>query len=90
MNEPNVQDTRITVILGTSRPNSYTSRALLPIIDELEINSVPFDLIDPSKLGLLWPGVDGNEKDALKIKEICSRADGIIFSTPEYHGSMSA
>ena len=90
MNEPNFQATRIAVILGTSRPNSYTSKALLPIIDELKINNVPFDLIDPSKLSLLWPGIDGNEKDMLKIKDICSQADGIIFATPEYHGSMSA
>lgn len=90
MNEPNIQATRIAVILGTSRPNSYTSKALLPIIDELKIKHVPFDLIDPSKLSLLWPGIDGNERDVLKIKNICSQADGIIFSTPEYHGSMSA
>ena len=90
MNEPNFQAARITVILGTSRPNSYTSKALIPIIDELKINNVPFDLIDPSKLSLLWPGIDGNERDVLKIKDICSQADGIIFSTPEYHGSMSA
>ena len=54
MNEPNFEAAGITVILGTSRPNSYTSKALLPIIDELKINNVPFDLIDPSKLGLLW------------------------------------
>ena len=90
MNEPIFEAAGITVILGTSRPNSYTSKALPPIIDELKINNVPFDLIDPSKLGLLWPGIDGDERDALKIKDICSQADGIIFSTPEYHGSMSA
>ena len=90
MNEPNFQATRIAVILGTSRPNSYTSKVLLTIIDELKISNVHFDLIDPSKLSLLWPGIDGNERDVLKIKDICSQADGIIFSTPEYHGSMSA
>lgn len=52
MNEPIFEAAGITVILGTSRPNSYTSKALPPIIDELKINNVPFDLIDPSKLGL--------------------------------------
>ena len=90
MNETNFEAAGITLILGTYRPNSYTSKALLPIIDELKINNVPFDLIDPSKLALLWPGMDGNERDALKIKDICLQADGIIYSTPEYHGSMSA
>ena len=84
------QATKITVILGTSRPDSYTSKALIPILDELGVRNIKFDLIDPCKLNLLFPGLDGAEEDPVKIKDICANTQGIIFSTPEYHGSMSA
>ena len=90
LNNIHHQATKISVILGTSRPDSYTSKALIPIFDELTIRKIDFDFLDPSKLDLLLPGVEGTSKDSTKIKEICSKADGIIFSTPEYHGSISA
>ena len=90
LNNIDHQATKITVILGTSRPDSYTSKALIPILDELGLRKISFDLIDPCKLKLFLPGLDGAREDTLKIKEICSNAQGIIFSTPEYHGSMSA
>lgn len=90
LNSNDHQATNITVILGTSRPNSYTSKALIPILDELGRRNTKFNLIDPCKLNLLLPGIDDTNEDAVKIKDICSKAHGIIFSTPEYHGSISA
>ena len=84
------QTIRITVVLGTSRPYSYTSKALIPILDQLAHRNIKFDFLDPCKLNLLFPGIEGVNEDAEQIKNICSNADGIIFSTPEYHGSISA
>ena len=84
------QAIRITVVLGTSRPDSYTSKALMPILDELDHRNIKFDFLNPCKLNLLFPGIEGANENAEQIIDICSNADGIIFSTPEYHGSMSA
>ena len=82
---------KIAAILGTSRPGSYTSKALGLILDEFaKHENVQVDLIDPFNLNLLFPGQDGDKKDQEMIQEIVSQADGIVFSTPEYHGSMSA
>lgn len=82
---------KIAVILGTSRPGSYTSKALALILDEFaKHKGVHVDLIDPSHLTLLFPGQDGNRKDQEMIQEMVTQADGIVFCTPEYHGSMSA
>ena len=90
MKYTDVEAIRIAVVLGTSRPNSYTSMALIPILDELKNSHAKYDLIDPAKLNLLFPGFDTDTSDAQDIKGICANANGIIFSTPEYHGSMSA
>ena len=90
MNKTDVEPIRLAVVLGTSRPNSYTSMALFPVLDELKNSNVQYDLIDPAKLNLLFPGFDTDTSDAPIIKRICANANGIIFSTPEYHGSMSA
>ena len=55
---------KIAVILGTSRPGSYTSKALDIILDELASHEkIHVDLIDPSHLSLLFPGQDGDKTD---------------------------
>ncbi len=82
---------KIAVILGTSRPGSYTSKALDIILDEFARHEkVQVDLIDPSCLNLLFPGQIGNKKDQEMIQQMIIRADGIVFSTPEYHGGLSS
>ena len=82
---------RLVAILVTSRPGNYTSKALALILDEFAKHErVLVDVIDPSHLTLLFPGQDGNKKDQEMIQEIVKSANGIIFATPEYHGSMSA
>ena len=82
---------KIAVILGTSRPESYTSKALDVVLDEFaRHDKIHVDLIDPTHLRLLFPGQDGDKTDQRVIQEIVTKADGIVFSTPEYHGSMSS
>ena len=81
----------IAIILGTSRPGSYTSKALALILDEFsKKDGVKVNFIDPAELTLLFPGQDGDKSDQQKIQEIVKNADGVVFATPEYHGSMSA
>ena len=82
---------KIAVIIATFRPGSYTSKALALVLDEFtEHENIQVNLIDPSHLTLLFPGQDGDKKDQEMIQEMVTQADGIVFSTPEYHGSMSA
>ena len=82
---------KIAAILGTSRPGSYTSKALDVVLDEFTKHErVHVDLIDPSQLTLLFPGQDGDKKDQETIQEMVTKAHGIVFTTPEYHGSISA
>ena len=82
---------KIAIILGTSRPGSYTAKALDLILDEFaKHEKVHVNLIDPTQLALLFPGQDGDKTDQKTIQQVVKRADGVVFSTPEYHGSMSA
>ncbi len=80
---------RIVAIIGTSRPGNFTSKAMAIALDEFRAHDdVELDLIDAASLNLSPPGIPGGEEDAQRLKERVLAADGILFSTPEYHGSM--
>ncbi len=82
---------RIAVILGTARPGNYTSKALALVIDEIEKrDGIALDFIDPAKLNLSAPGADPDSPDATALRETISKATGVIFSTPEYHGTFAS
>lgn len=82
---------KIAIILGTTRPESYTSKAMNIVLDEFtKKDNVKVDLVEPSNLNLLFPGQNGDRCDQKKIQDIVQNSDGVLFSTPEYHGSMSA
>ncbi len=82
---------RIAVILGTARPGNYTSKALALVIDEIEKrDGIALNFIDPAKLNLSAPGADPDSPDATALRETISKATGVIFSTPEYHGTFAS
>ncbi len=90
MNQAQDGQMRIAAVLGTARPGNFTSRALALVIDEIERHDdIAVDLIDPARLHLPLPGADPEAADPKALKETVSRATGIVFSTPEYHGSFS-
>ncbi len=91
MNEPQDRQMRIAAVLGTARPGNFTSRALALVIDEIERQGdIAVDLIDPARLHLPLPGAEPEAADPKALKETVSKATGIVFSTPEYHGSFSS
>lgn len=90
MGQDSHQEIRIAAVLGTSRPGNFTSRALALVIDEIERRGIGVDRIDPAGLDLPPPGADPDSADAVALKAMVSRATGIVFSTPEYHGSFSS
>jgi FMN reductase len=82
---------RIAVIIGTSRPGSYTARAAALLVDELQQNGgIRFDVIDPTGLALVFPGT-GQRDDAVRaMGATVKHATGVIIATPEYHGTFPA
>jgi FMN reductase len=81
---------RIAVVLGTSRPGSYTAMALQLVVDELQQHGVAFDVIDPRTLSLAFPGVGEPDDTVRKMGETVKQATGVIIATPEYHGTFPA
>ncbi len=82
---------RIVVILGSVRPANYTARAARLAIDELAgRDGVTVDTIDPADLALPLPGQDGDGAEGERLRATVTAAAGVIFATPEYHGSYSS
>ncbi len=91
MNDGNNGGIRIVAVLGTARPESYTSKALALVIDEIgKHGNIALDLIDPAAQDLPFPGADPDSAETKALQDMVSGATGVIFSTPEYHGSFSS
>jgi chromate reductase len=81
---------RIVVVKGSVRPGNYTSMAAALVLDELRKNEkVSVEVIDPREMNLPLPGLDSSP-DSARLKEIVTQATGIVFATPEYHGTFSS
>lgn len=82
---------RIVAILGTARPGNFTSKALALVTDEIEKHEgIALDVIEPGKMNLPLPGTDPGSADMKALRDTVSNATGVVFSTPEYHGSYSS
>ena len=91
MNDGNSSGIRIAAVLGTARPGNSTSKALALVIDEIEKQEdIEVDLIDPATMNLPLPGSSPDSADTKSIQEIVSKSTGVVFSTPEYHGTYSS
>ena len=81
----------IVGILGSVRPRNYTSMAFALAADEIRSNAgVSLEVIDPARMQLPFPGLEGESSDARALCETVSRATGVILATPEYHGGFSS
>jgi len=82
---------RIVALLGSVRPQNFTSKALALVVDEIKKNKdITFQMIDPSTMNLPLPGMSTNSDDVEILKNKVSEATGVILATPEYHGSFSS
>ena len=91
MSDQETEGPRIAAILGTARPGNYTSKALALVIDEIERNRrFSVRVIDPSKVDLPLPGSDPDSAQMVSLRETVSDATGLVFATPEYHGTYSS
>ena len=91
MTDQSMGKPQIAVVLGTGRPGNFTSKALALVIDEIDRNA-HFDahVIDPAGMALPLPGTDADSAEMKALRETVSAATGIIFATPEYHGTYSS
>lgn len=83
---------RIAIIIGSVRRGNYTKKAVRLVEDELaSMADVSVDLIDPAEFALPLPGNDEPLDPGLDaMRTVVSAAAGILFATPEYHGSYSS
>ena len=81
----------IAAIVGTMRPGNLTSRVLALAVDELlKRPGVRVTRIDPAELDLPFPGQPGESPGRERLQDAVRDADGVLFATPEYHGSYAA
>jgi FMN reductase len=81
----------IVTVVGSSRPASYTAKAVTLVDDEIHKHQ-RFDLetIDLATISLPFPGAAGDDAVVKGVQEKVRRAAGVILATPEYHGSFSS
>ncbi len=82
---------RIVAVLGTARPGNFTAKALALVIDEIKNHrDISLQMIDPGAMNLPLPGTDPECAEIKTLQETVAKATGVVFSTPEYHGSYSS
>jgi FMN reductase len=79
-------------IAGSLRPESYSQQALKLAGQRLEALGVEVEILNLRELRL--PFCDGSKEyldypDVKRLQTAFQQADGMILSTPEYHGSVS-
>jgi FMN reductase len=85
------EEMRIAVIIGSVRKGNFTSKAAALVEDELgKASGVAWDRVDPAGFALPLPGTDGDGTELETMRAKVSAATGVIFATPEYHGSYSS
>jgi len=81
---------RVVVIQGSVRPGNFTAQATALVLDELRKEQVAVEIINPAELDLPFPGLDNGADGPKALREAVVEATGVIFATPEYHGSFSS
>ena len=85
------RDIRIVTILGSVRPNNYTSMALNLVLDQLKTHhEVKVESFDPAEIHLYPPGLSGDNPDPPRMRKAVEESTGVILATPEYHGCFSS
>ena len=84
-------DVRIASFIESVRPGNMTATALALVVDEINKHEdIAVDVIDPAGIDLALPGTAKDSSVMDKLQQQVSDATGIIFATPEYHGSYSS
>ena len=80
----------IVIVTGSVRPDSNTGRTVAVLEQALSRrDDIRVTVVDPSAFDLRLPGL-GSTDDARRLQQLIKDADGVILTTPEYHGSYSS
>jgi NAD(P)H-dependent FMN reductase len=79
----------IVTISGSSRPDSFTAKALAIVNDELGKTNFQVVTFEAASLHLDFPGRPSTP-DANRLRSAVKDAAAVVLATPEYHGGMSA
>ena len=90
MNETDNPNIKITVILGSVRPNNYTTMAANIVIDELQNQNIALTIINPAEIDLPLPGQDNSAPAIKHMNQTITDSTAVIIASPEYHGSYSS
>lgn len=83
---------RVIGIAGSLRPNSRTHQALQIVTQMLQEKGVVVELLDVRDLNLPFcnGGSDYSDfPDVERLRNSVNSSQGIIFASPEYHGTIS-
>lgn len=83
-------DRYVAVLTGSVRPGNYTSKAADVVVDHLDSRNLRAELFDPTGKDLPLPGAGGPTADTERLRLLVNGATGVVFVTPEYHGSFSS
>jgi FMN reductase len=83
---------KIVGIGGSLRPGSSSYQALAVAIQRVQALGASTEILDLRQMQL--PFCNGGDDypdypDVIRLRETVQAADGLILSTPEYHGSLS-
>jgi FMN reductase len=91
MSNPTPRPIHLVAVSGSVRKDGYTRQFLDLLIDLLERHpGVTVDCIDPGEFELAFPGEPAARELEKQLVARVAPADGILLSTPEYHGSYSS
>ena len=91
MTNPTPRNIHLVAVSGSVRKDGYTRRFLDLLIALLEEHpGITVDCIDPGEFTLAFPGESAAGDLQAQLTARVAPADGILLSTPEYHGSYSS
>ena len=77
-------------ISGSLRKDANTDKLMQYISGQFEGKDCVFEWIHPKNFQLTLPGIENDSNDPEHLREKVLSCDGILFVTPEYHGSLSS
>lgn len=83
---------RVIGIAGSLRPNSRTHQALSIVLNQLREKKIEVELLDIRDLNLPFCTGDfsyPDYPDVDRLRRSVDHSQGIIFASPEYHGTIS-
>ena len=72
---------KVAILIGTSRPGNYTTKAVRLVVDELEKDfRVAVEVFNPAGKSLPFPGTSATTTDAEELQRMVKEATAVILA----------